>query len=114
MYAEATLVSPREPPVNLTASPNLAACPNPAACQAGGELDHLAYAGRVLAFTYDDRGRCDGFVLELGGDRERCFECREPAIQDILRRAFVHRRPMTILAAAAAPRRPIAILPAET
>ncbi|MGH7070463.1 MAG: hypothetical protein ACREFO_10665 [Acetobacteraceae bacterium] len=80
---------------------------------AGMRPEHLAFAGRVLAFTYDERGGCDGFVLELGGDRELCFECREPAIQVALRRAFAARRLMTILAAATAPRRPVAILPGE-
>ncbi|MGH7101390.1 MAG: hypothetical protein ACREFJ_03250 [Acetobacteraceae bacterium] len=78
---------------------------------AGIPPEHLSFAGRVLAFTYDERGRCDGFVLELGGNSELCFECREPAIQGTLHRAFVARRPMTILAAATAPRRPVAILP---
>lgn len=88
------------------------ACPERLPAGVGGILpEHLAFAGRVLAFTYDERGGCDGFVLELGGDRELCFECREPAIQVALRRAFAARRPMTILAAATAPRRPLAILP---
>lgn len=80
-------------------------------CPPDGGREHLAFAGRVLAFTYDDRGRCDGFVLELGPNSDHCFECRGPAVQAILRRAFVKHRRMTILTAAAQPRRPLAILP---
>ncbi len=106
MHAETALSCASELPAGLASHAALA-------CNAAGAAEHLAFAGRVLAFTYDDHGHCDGFVLELGGNREHCFECREPAIQAILSRAFVRRRPMTILAAAAAPRRPLAILPGE-
>ncbi len=80
---------------------------------AGIPAEYLSFAGRVLAFTHDERGRCDGFVLELGGNSELCFECREAAIQATLHRAFEARRPMTILAAVTSPRRPVAILPGE-
>ncbi|MDA8051278.1 MAG: hypothetical protein M0002_14965 [Rhodospirillales bacterium] len=99
MLAEAAL-APSRP---RTLPPGLARLPT----------EHLAFAGRLLAFTYDDRGRCDGFVLELQGGEERCFETREPGIEAALRRALASGARMTILTAAAQPRRPLAILPGE-
>lgn len=104
MHADPALPQPFDLPPAVASRSALAGLP----------ADHIAFAGQVLAFTYDEQGRCDGFVLELHGQDERYFESSGPKIEATLRRTVAARQSTTVLVASAAPRRLIAILPNET
>ena len=65
----------------------------------------LRLTGKIDALTYDRFGDFDGFILDTE-DGESRFRCREPEIEEVVRRAWVDRILVSILVERDDPDRP--------
>ncbi len=70
----------------------------------------LAFSGRILAPLRDDFGRFDGFVLEIGRGKERCFETDDCEIAGLVQLAWFERRTVSVLVEPGFLRRPLAVI----
>jgi len=68
------------------------------------------YGGKVTGLIYDRFGDFEGFTLETeSGDEER-FRCEEWAIEDLVRRAWLERYVIAVIARKAEPHVPVSIV----
>jgi hypothetical protein len=75
----------------------------------GEEGDRAGFTGKVNGLIYDRLGDFDGFLLDTD-DGERAFDSREPAIEQIVNRAWTERIVTTVYVDAHEPWRPARIV----
>ncbi|WP_206952481.1 S53 family peptidase [Trinickia acidisoli] len=76
----------------------------------GTGANDLEFCGKVTGLIYDRFGDFDGFALESESGTEEHFRCEERAIEDLVRRAWLERYLIVVIARHAAPRVPISIV----
>lgn len=76
----------------------------------GESVRRIAFSGRILAPLRDDFGRFDGFVLEIGRGKERCFESDDLEIAGLVQTAWFERRAVSVLVEPGFLRRPLAVI----
>ncbi|HTU55151.1 MAG TPA: hypothetical protein VMF62_14380 [Acetobacteraceae bacterium] len=69
----------------------------------------ITFSGRILAPLRDNFGRFDGFVLEIGRGKERCFETDDCEIAGLVQLAWFERRTVSVLVEPGFLRRPLAV-----
>ena len=75
-----------------------------------GEGDERSgFTGKVHGLVYDRVGDFDGFLLDTE-EGEQAFDCREPAIEQIISRAWAERILITVFVDAQEPWRPARIV----
>jgi hypothetical protein len=70
----------------------------------------IEFAGSILALLSDGSGNFDGFVLEIGRGKERCFETDDLEIAGLVQRAWRERRAVSIVVEQGRPYRPLAVI----
>ena len=71
-----------------------------------GDTDERSgFTGKVHGLVYDRVGDFDGFLLDTE-DGEHAFDCREPAVEEIVGRAWAERISITVFVDAQEPWRP--------
>ena len=75
----------------------------------GGHDDRAGFTGKINGLIYDRLGDFDGFLLDTD-DGEHAFDSREPAIEQIISRAWTERIVTTVYVDAHEPWRPARIV----
>lgn len=75
----------------------------------GESEERSGFTGKVHGLVYDRVGDFDGFLLDTE-EGEQAFDCREPAIGQIISRAWAERILITVFVDAQEPWRPARIV----
>jgi hypothetical protein len=68
------------------------------------------YCGKVTGLIYDRFGEFEGFTLETESGAEERFRCEERAMEDLVRRAWLERYVIAVIARKAEPHVPVSIV----
>jgi hypothetical protein len=72
--------------------------------------EDIDYCGKITGLVYDRFGDFEGFTMATEAGAEERFRCEERAIEDLIRRAWMERYVVTVIARKSAPRVPVSIV----